>query len=318
MAKALISGCGVTDIIAKPVPDLDYARDHLTIQELRLSNGGDASNCSINLSKMGQDVSIVTRIGTDDFGDFLFNKLTAEGVNTQFVNRIEGQKSSGTLVCINEKGDRTFFSIRAANHDLTLSDLPLDRLGEFKVAHLSTFFTFKKLGTEGAVAYFKRAQAAGCTTTMDVGWDHDMKWMEKIGPVLPYLDYFLPSDNEACEIAGKSRNDPEGMADVLLDAGAKNVIIKRGEYGCYYKGQSGSFYLPSMKVEVLDTTGAGDAYVGGFITGLLQDWDVEKCARFATALAGICTTHVGTTDGTPGFDEIYHFMETGQMRELVK
>jgi sugar/nucleoside kinase (ribokinase family) len=133
--------------------------------------------------------------------------------------------------------------------------------------------------------------------------------MTKVGPCLPYVDYFLPSLAEARALAG-GIEEPADIARFLIDAGAKVVALKMGERGSYLRSADGTaFSEPVFQVPVVDGLGSGDAYVAGFLAGVLRGWDLPRCARFATAVGACCVTALGATTGVGSFDETLAFIE---------
>jgi len=99
------------------------------------------------------------------------------------------------------------------------------------------------------------------------------------------------------------------MARFLQDEGAETVVIKLGREGCYVKGRKCAFYQPAYAVETVDTTGAGDAFVAGFLTGTLKQWSLVKCAQFASAVSAHCVQSLGATAGIPEYDDIVRFIK---------
>ena len=142
---------------------------------------------------------------------------------------------------------------------------------------------------------------------MDVTSDTTGRWLSVIKPCLRYLNFFMPSYKEAKSITGKEK--PEEIADFLQNEGVETVVVKLGKEGCYVKGQGKGFYFPPYDVRVVDTTGAGDSFVAGFLTGLLQKWNLEKCTQFASVVSAHCIQQLGATTGIPGFDEVVKFIE---------
>jgi len=124
---------------------------------------------------------------------------------------------------------------------------------------------------------------------------------------LPHLDYFVPSLEEAKRIA--NREEPEEVAQVLIDHGVKTVGLKMGDEGCYLRSGNESVRLPALKVDAVDATGAGDAFAAGFLTGVVKGWDLEKTRRFANAVGACCVQAVGTTAGLKSFEETMKMME---------
>ena len=137
--------------------------------------------------------------------------------------------------------------------------------------------------------------------------------MNKIGGVLPYLDWFMPSLEEARELSGK--DSPPEIADIFVKKGVKNIVIKLGADGCYVCPQSGvCFTVPAYKVSsVVDTSGAGDAFCAGFLTGLLNKWDFRQCAEFANAVAAHCVMAIGTTTGIKPMSKIIQFIAENKL-----
>ena len=130
---------------------------------------------------------------------------------------------------------------------------------------------------------------------------------EAILPCLPHLDVFLPNCDESVCITGLSR--PADQLQFYLDAGARIVGIKLGEKGCLVGNAKETVRMGVYDVPVIDTCGAGDAFVAGFLYGLLQNWDMRHCALFATATAAFCVRSIGTTTAIPPARTVLDFME---------
>ena len=150
------------------------------------------------------------------------------------------------------------------------------------------------------------AQQAGATTVLDVVWDASGQWLELLAPVLDYTDIFLPSLIEARQISG--RQDPADVAEFFLDRGIKIVGLTRAEEGAHVCTADRSIDVPAYQVDVVDGTGAGDAFTAGFIHGHLEGWDLERTARFASAMGALATTAVGTTTAIKSYQQVYDFL----------
>lgn len=148
---------------------------------------------------------------------------------------------------------------------------------------------------------------------MDVTWDSRSRWLKPLESSLPCLDFFMPSINEAVEITG--RKTPEKIGRFFLDRGVKTVVLKMGEQGCYVCSESGGYYVKGFHVPcVVDTTGAGDAFVAGFLAGLIKGWELRDCAEFANALGALCVGVHGTTAGIESFDNMFAVYEKMKRR----
>ena len=130
---------------------------------------------------------------------------------------------------------------------------------------------------------------------------------------LPYLDYFMPSIDEARLIAGC--DEPEEIADVFMAKGAKNVIIKLGGKGSYLRlaGWKQGKVFPILKgITAVDTTGAGDSFCSGFLAAFARGEDPAQCMKLANTTGAMCVTQKGATTGIKGYDETIQFMEEHQ------
>jgi len=128
-----------------------------------------------------------------------------------------------------------------------------------------------------------------------------------IEPCLPYIDYFLPSLEEARMIA--SRHAPSEVAQFFLDHGVRVVALKMGEEGCYLRSPDEELQIPAYDVVGIDTTGAGDAFVAGFLTGVVKGWDLQRTGYLANAVGALCITAMGATTGIRSFEETLRFMQ---------
>jgi sugar/nucleoside kinase (ribokinase family) len=211
-------------------------------------------------------------------------------------------------VLINSRGDRSFFYHGGANELFSAADVPEDLLASASIVYAGGTYLLPRFDGEGAAGIFRRARALGKRTAMDVTWDVTGRWLSVIEPCLPHLDFFMPSIREAERIAGTS--DPAGIAGFFEARGVGTSVVKLGEKGCHVKarGEPG-FFVPAFRTEVVDTTGAGDSFVAGFLAGLLRKWDLRRSAAFACAVAALNITKLGATGGIPTFGEALAFME---------
>jgi sugar/nucleoside kinase (ribokinase family) len=145
-----------------------------------------------------------------------------------------------------------------------------------------------------------------------MAWDARGRWMALLAPCLPHLDLLFGNRDELTRVTGAE--DPPRMAAHLRELGVGTVAVKLGEDGAYVDGGNWRGRVPAFSVEVVDTTGAGDAFCGGFLTGYLAGWDLERTTRFANAVGAKCVTAMGGSTGISGMDETLHFMDTAPLR----
>ena len=311
----LCIGQSAMDILIKPVNELDFKVDTRRVDKVGLSNGGDCMNTAINLAALGISVGFAGMFGDDYFGEILKDTLEKKGIDIRGLKTMQGVSTSTAVGLINSAGERTFFYLGGSSDLFAYEHVDTTLIPECRIVHIGGTYALPRFDGEGTEKVFRLAREQNKITSMDVTTDITGRWLEIISPSLKYIDYFMPSYEQAVEITKKE--EPKDIADFLLNEGVKTVVLKLGNRGCYVKNHEQEFYQKAYNVNVVDTTGAGDSFVAGFITGILKNWDLKECARFASAVAAHCVQHLGATGGVPGFNKIIEFMnETIEENEL--
>ncbi len=318
MAKKLLAvGIGVVDMLVKPMDSLDFETDVHGIDTFVMATGGDTLNVTCNVTKLGQKVDMLGAVGTDSFGDFIMNRLNELGADSSKMVVKDGS-TAVSLVMINSVADRTFYGTKdTVTRTLSLDDIDLSIMKEYDFMLYNTVFGMPALLGDNMATLFRAAKEAGCITATDTGWDRSGKWFEHFEASMPYIDYFLPSIAEARMLAG-GIDDVEEMAQFFLKAGAKNVAIKLGGDGCYFANAEESFYGQAYDIKPVDTTGAGDAFVSGFMTALMLGKSNRECVAYASATGSYACTFIGTTTQAPTLEELEHFMEVTPKKAPIK
>jgi len=159
--------------------------------------------------------------------------------------------------------------------------------------------------------FLKKCKEMGKTTFLDVCWDAKGNWGKVLDVCLPYLDFFMPSIDEAIQLAD-GETDPEKIADIFMKKGAKNVIIKLGKKGSFLRlsgEEKGNIYPIVGREKPVDTTGAGDSFCSGFLAAYARDVEVHECMMIANATGGLCCTAKGATTGIRTYEETLKFLE---------
>lgn len=286
-------GLLVADVLVQPVDAACFDRDTTRVDDIQLLTGGDAMNAALNLSRLGFSVDLVGRVGDDYLGRFILNTLRNENLPADGVI-VDPETTTATAVAlITSQGERTFLYRAGANDRFCPADVVFDRVRKAKILHVGGMCSLSNFAGDDAATIFRRARELGLTTTCDVTWDNTGRWLSSIRSSLPYIDIFLPSINEAKYIAETER--PSDIAKRLLDLGVKTAVVKLGAQGCYIRSNDQEHSIDGFKVDVVDTTGAGDAFTAGFIAGVLKGWDTQDCGRFANAVGALCVQQVGAT-----------------------
>lgn len=305
MERVICIGIIVGDFLAKPVDRMPERGKLTLIEKTELHIGGCATNTGIVLKKLGVDVAIVGKVGNDNLGKFIINKLKEEGIDTTQIKISDNSTTSGTAVLVHSDGERSFIHSIGANSEFTIQDIDFEYLKNFQILHIAGPHLMLKFRGEQLACTFKKAKEFGLITCLDTVWDPTDQWLSPIEESLSYVDYILPSIEEARMITKKQ--EKEEIADFFLSKGVKNVCLKMGENGSYIKNTKESYYFPALKINVVDTTGAGDGYVAGFIKGLTEKFSFKKCGLLANLVGAKITTQIGATSGIKNWEELLEF-----------
>ncbi len=303
-----IGSIGV-DIVGSPIDSLPPKGTLGSVERIELHTGGCAANTGMGLAILGVDTAIIGKVGADTFGEYILNRFRSQGVDTSAMVIGEAGATSATMVFVHSDGERSFRHFSGGNGTLALEEIDRAKVLNSKILHIAGMMLMPSFDGVPCAQLLKEAQTAGVITTLDTAWDTSGRWGEIVVPCLPYTDYFLPSFEEAKMLA-KGQDTPEGMTRYFQDCGAKVVGIKMGAQGCYFRAATGdTFTTPAIKVDVVDTLGAGDAFMAGFLTALHRGWSLEQCATFAVTVGGCCVQALGATTGLRGFVETLDLME---------
>lgn len=307
MAEVTCLGILVADVVGKPVDRLPQRGKLELVERMELHTGGCAANVGIALSKLGVDAAVIGKVGDDGFGDFMVSELARHGINPYGIARNGVAATSATMVMVHADGERSFIHYLGANAEFEESDVDFEIIRGSRVLHIAGAFLMPGIDGEPTARILKRAQDSGIITSLDTAWDSTGRWMSVIKPCFQYVDYALPSYDEARMMTG--RQEPRDIAQFLMDMGVKTVGLKMGSKGCYIKSADTELMIPPYDVDPVDSVGAGDCFVAGFLTGIVRGWDLQQTGRFANAVGGLCVTALGATTGVKSLKETLNFME---------
>ena len=300
----LCVGLMLVDILARPADASLFSRDTTWADEVRMCTGGDALNEAIVLSALGLKAGLMGRMGGDGFGRFALDAAAAAGIDLSGVRVPPDERTVVTIVLIDAAGERHFLSSSGNIHHFCLEDVDLEMLGRAKIVNIGSLVSMRAFDGADAERLLCEARARGAVTSADVSGTH-----RKIGLLageLRNLDYFMPSRDEATQIAG--REDAEACADEFLKYVRQAVVIKLGAKGCLIKSHRERIELPAFPVNAIDTTGAGDSFVAGFLAGLSKGLTLRECGLVANATGAITTTQLGATSAAVNARGLADFM----------
>lgn len=310
MKSVACVGILVADVIVEKVFKYPEKGVLEPVNSITMHNGGNAMTAAINLRKYGVQSYMVGMVGNDMFGQFLSEKLKEAAVDTSALSVSDKAQTSTSVLMIDDVSERSFFHCTGANAVFSYDDIDFSVVDKCDLVFVTGTFLLDSFDGEGTARFLRECKEKGKTTFLDVCWDARGRWGEVLNCCMPYIDYFMPSIDEAKRIAEKET--PEEIADVLLSRGVKNVVIKLGKEGSFLKksnDKEGKFF-PSFKIEKgVDSTGAGDSFCSGFIAAYARGMEAEECMPIANASGALCVMEKGATSGTKSFEHTLEFIK---------
>ena len=302
-------GILVADVITKPVDKIPKAGLLERIDSIKVYSGGCAMNAGIDMAKIGVETAILGKAGKDSFGSFLCEELKKHNVNVDGIVYDEKEQTSASVVLSSASGERSFLHTVGANATFCYEDVNWDVIEKSRIVFVAGTMLMDAFDGADCAKVLKRAREMGKITVLDTAWDSRGRWMDVLAPCMPYIDVFMPSIDEAIELAG-GETEPEKIADKFFDMGVKQVVIKLGSKGCYLRESktAEAVTIPCFKVQAVDTTGAGDSFCSGFLTGMAKGLSFAECGRFANAVGAHCVMAMGASTGIKSYDEIQDFI----------
>lgn len=295
-----------------PLAECDVFQRHL---------GGAPANVAVGLARLGVRVGLMTLVGPDAFGTFVRDRLAAEGVDVRGVGVHRTAKTGVTFVAVGAHGERSFLFFRHPSADQMIAEHDVDEalLARALVVHVGSSTLSREPARAATLKALAAARRAGCLVSCDPNWRaHLWENPAEAAPMLKALvaqcDVVKISDDELAPLTGVT--DPEEGAARLRALGCPLVVVTLGARGCYVETAAGSDWLPGERVEVVDTTGAGDGFVAGFLATLVPRFRageraaalpldaVRAACRRGNQMGAAVVTKLGATTGFPARGDI--------------
>lgn len=287
--------------------------------------GGCPTNVSVGTRRLGLRSALLTAVGEDQVGDFVLHFLASEGVNTRFIPRKKGRRTSAVILTI-QPPDRfplTFYRDNCADIGLTTDDVIATPIAQARLLFLTGTGLMMDPSRTATMFAAERARTGGVPVLVDLDYRPD-QWatVDAYGANVRALlrDATLAVGTEEETRAAANIDDLDEAIERLLESGVEALIVKRGARGSsVYRRDGSRTDVPAFPIEVLNVLGAGDAFASGFIYGQLQGWSLEASARMGNAVGAIVVTRHGCANFMPRLQEVRQFMaDRGvQMESLV-
>jgi sugar/nucleoside kinase (ribokinase family) len=291
MNQTVISlGAHVFDVQLRPVDAIPDGQGVALVEQIRFSPAGAAGGTSLTLAKLGATVRSAGAIGADPIGDLFLTMMQRHGVDTSLLLRRDGVQTSSSVLPIRPDGSRPAFHVPGANLAYGPDDAPHDDIARATHLHIGGP---ELMGGEAAAAILSRAKAAGVVTSADILAPGDPGVMAWISPALAHLDYLLPNDEQVVGLTGADTLEQGGRE--LIERGVTCVAATRGAKGALVITADKTVEVSA--VDVVDTTGCGDAFSAGFIRGIGLGRGVSDSARLGCAAAALVAQGLGSDHG---------------------
>lgn len=309
MAKqfdCIVCGSCVVDVLVRPVSlDIPIGAGKLVRTEpLIVTTGGIVSNSGVTLARLGMRVGVMTYVGDDPWAEIIRTNYASEGINIAELLTHPAAATSTTAVLINPDGERSFLHAVGAPKQLDKRAF-LDRLDLFSRsrAMLLGYYPLLPNLLEDLPEVLAAIRKTGCLTALDSAGDGGT--LEGLESCLPELDFYVPSHAEASHQTNES--EPQKILAAYREAGAPGLVgVKLGEAGALLSPSANEFVevkATQAPGPVIDTTGAGDCFFGGLLTGHLRDLTLPEAGRLASAAGACCVTGLGATTAIKDYAE---------------
>lgn len=305
--EVLCIGFCCVDVLIRGLGEIDRSREGIPAEKITMWIGGDAMNEAYVLKHLGNRVKLLTGLADDGAAKFIRAVLDEAGIDHSLSYQM--QDSDTTIACPVVFQDAERSIINAGLSDSLRFMIDPATMPKARVVSLASLFMPPLDKPQQVLEVARQAKANGSIVCADMMWTEGVSNLETFREVWQYIDYFFPNEDEAAKLTGK--DDPEEMAKTLLDYGVGCVVIKVGKQGCLATNRKGAILVPPYLVKAKDTTGAGDNFAAGFITGLMDGQDLKNCCRYANAAASIAIQFDGASTGIRSRAQLDSVLKSG-------
>jgi sugar/nucleoside kinase (ribokinase family) len=306
---AIAMGVHVLDVLVRPVEAIPEGQGGQLVEEIRMTAAGSAGGAALVLAKLGATARSAGAIGADPLGEMLVGLLERDGVDTSLLVRRDDVQTSASVLPIRPNGERPAFHVVGANGTYGPDDAPWDDIAAATHLHLGGP---EFMGGEAAAQILSRAREAGAVTSADILAPGDPGLLEWIAPAFAQLDYLLPNDEQVVGFTGEA--DVEAACRALVARGVGCVAATCGADGVVLVDAEGTERVPAFQIEVVDTTGCGDAFSAGFLRGLSLGRSRREAAVLGCATAALVAQGLGTDYGDFDLDAVEGFAAEAPVR----
>jgi sugar/nucleoside kinase (ribokinase family) len=313
--RVAVIGPHILDVLGRPVESIPAGQGSARLTEIRATAAGTAAGTGVDLAKLGNNVRSIGAVGTDLLADVLIAALAAHGVDTGGLVRTAEAQTSATILPIRRSGERPALHVPGATRLLRLADIDLAGLAGLDAVLLGGPDALAGLSGADLATVVAAAKEGGALVAVDVLHPGNDRDFARIGPALGRADWFWPNADQLLALTG--RTDLEQAIGDVLALGTGGVAVTLGGDGCLVTSQAsansterGLSHIPAIAVNVVDTTGCGDGFDAGMLTGLLLGCDPADAAWLGVACGALVATGLGSDAGLQSLDQVLDFLRT--------
>lgn len=297
ISKLVVIGSANTDMVIK-AEKLPLPGETILGGTFFMNAGGKGANQAVAAARLGGDVTLVAKVGNDIFGKGTIEGLKSENINTNFVLVDDGVPSGTALIMLNEEGENCIMVAPGANANLLPGDIDLVKnLHEAEIILMQL-----EIPMETILSVVKNAKINGQKIIINPAPAQVLE-----NEILNGLFLLTPNEIEATILTGINVEDEvtaSGAADIFLSKGVQHVIITLGKQGAYFKSNELEFSVKAPIVKAMDSTAAGDTFIGALSVAVTEKMDWKKAVEFAVQAASISVTRLGAQASVPYRNEI--------------
>ncbi len=300
MPDILVVGSLNADLVVR-APRFPEPGETISGEDLRIIPGGKGANQAVAAARQSASVGMVGRVGSDSFGPELINNLKQNNVDTSHV-QVDAQSATGTaIIVVDANGQNSIVLSPGGNGKVSPADVNNVTFSDHKLLLLQL-----EIPIEAVLSATQRAKENGVRVLLNPAPAYSLP-----DELISLPDFILPNESELSLLTNQLVNDissAEKAAQTLIERGAQNVIVTLGANGASIVSSTQVTHVRTYQVKVVDTTAAGDAFIGGFAFALLQNKSLEEAVRYGCACGALATTKFGAQPSLPTREEVERFM----------
>ena len=300
--KILVLGNSNVDFVFR-IPRFHHPGETILAESLVTFFGGKGANQAITAKRLGGNVHFITKVGNDLYGKSYRHHLIKNGLDQKLILKDKKLPTGTAVIELTPKGENRIIAFLGANGSLSVNDLK--RLERYWKG-VDVFVTQLEIPFSTVEKGLKMAKEKGALTLLNPSPPVQLP-----SHVLSSVDFIVPNEVEAQYLTGiKWKGDREirKMAEKFLDQGVKNVVITLGSKGLFFKNRSEEVWMNAFRVNVIDTTAAGDAFLGALASGLSENKPIREVLRFANGAGALATTKLGAQPSLPLKKDLNRFL----------